>query len=128
MSIRAMICDDAMFMRSVIRRSLSAAGIEVVAEAGGGAEAIERYPEAQPDFVTMDLVMPGMTGVEATRGIRSVDPEARVLIISAVGQDRMVADALEAGAADFLTKPFSEADLIAKVRSLVEPAVREVAP
>lgn len=123
-----MICDDAMFMRSVIRRSLSAAGIEVVAEAGGGAEAIERYPEAQPDFVTMDLVMPGMTGVEATRGIRSVDPEARVLIISAVGQDRMVADALEAGAADFLTKPFSEADLIAKVRSLVEPAVREVAP
>lgn len=119
MSIRVMICDDALFMRSLIGRTLAGAGCEVVAEVGRGADAIEQYGVLLPDLVTMDLVMPEMTGIEASRRILAQHPEARILIISAVGQDRMVAEARDAGVQGFLTKPFSEADLIEKVRTLM---------
>lgn len=124
MSLRVMICDDAMFMRSLIGRALAAVGCEIVAEVGRGPDAIERYPVLQPDLVTMDLVMPEMTGVDATRAIRAIDGNARVLVISAVGQDKMVTEALNAGASGFLTKPFSEAQLLQKVREITATADR----
>jgi len=106
MSKRVLIVDDAIFMRMKLKDILEKNGYEVVAEAQNGLEAIEKYKAEKPDLVTMDITMPEMDGVAALKGIKAVDPAAKVVMCSAMGQQSMVMDAIQAGAVDFIVKPF----------------------
>ncbi|MBS3957071.1 MAG: response regulator [Clostridiales bacterium] len=111
MGATILVVDDAAFMRMMLRDILEAAGYEIH-EAGNGPQAIEEYARVTPDLVTMDITMPAMSGVEAVRGIRERDPGARIIMVSAMGQDSMIAEALAAGAADFIVKPFQPAKVL----------------
>jgi two-component system chemotaxis response regulator CheY len=106
MQPRIMIVDDAAFMRKKIRKILTAGGYSEFQESASGKEAIEAYMEYKPDLVTMDIIMPEMDGIATLQEIRSLDPDARVVMISAMGQQRMVVEAIQAGALDFILKPF----------------------
>ncbi|WP_078413260.1 response regulator [Priestia abyssalis] len=106
MSKRILIVDDAAFMRMMIKDILSKNGYEVVAEAADGMQAIEKYNEHQPDLVTMDITMPEMDGITALKEIKKINPAAKVIMCSAMGQQAMVIDAIQAGAKDFIVKPF----------------------
>lgn len=106
MSKRILIVDDAAFMRMMIKDILTKNGYEVVGEAGDGVQAIEQYKELHPDLVTMDITMPEMDGITALREIRKINPDAKVIMCSAMGQQAMVIDAIQAGAKDFIVKPF----------------------
>ena len=106
--IRVLIVDDAAFMRIAIRNVLSRNGFQVVADAKNGREGIEKYLEFKPDIVTMDITMPDMTGMEALKEIRTIDPNAKVVMISAMGQESMVKEAILSGAKSFIVKPYKE--------------------
>lgn len=106
MSKRIMIVDDAIFMRMKLKDILEKNGYEVVAEAQNGADAIEKYRAERPDIVTMDITMPEMDGIEALKGIKRIDPSAKVIMCSAMGQQAMVMEAIQSGALDFIVKPF----------------------
>jgi len=111
MAVKVLIVDDAMFMRNMIAeifngKKYQEEDYEVVAEAENGIEAVEKYKEHNPDIVTMDIVMPEMTGIEALKEIMGMDSEANVIMCSALGQDSLVMEALDAGAKDFIVKPF----------------------
>lgn len=106
MSKRVMIVDDAAFMRMKLKDILEKNGYSVVGEAQNGLEAVEMYGTVKPDIVTMDITMPEMDGVEALKQIKSHDPQATVVMCSAMGQQGMVMDAIRAGAVDFIVKPF----------------------
>lgn len=93
-------------MRSILKGIILKEPYELAGEAGSGKEAVELYRELKPDLVTMDIVMPEMNGIDAVREIRSLDPEAKVIMVSAMGQQGMVIDAIQAGARDFIIKPF----------------------
>jgi two-component system chemotaxis response regulator CheY len=116
MAPSVLIVDDALFMRMMIKDILSKDGFVVVGEAENGAEAVEKYENLKPDLVTMDIVMPEMDGIEAVRSIIKIDPGARVLMCSAMGQQPLVVEALEAGARDFIIKPFQPAKVVEAVR------------
>ena len=103
---RLMIVDDTLFMRRMLRDLLIPQGYEVVAEARNGREAVENYRQTLPDLVIMDITMPEMDGIEAARIILQEHPQARIVICSALGQDGPVLEALQAGAQDFVIKPF----------------------
>jgi len=105
---KVMVVDDAAFMRCVLKQMLERNGFEVVGEAENGMDAVNKYKELHPDLVTMDITMPELDGVEATKVIRQLDSNARIIMISAMGQERMVRDAIVAGAAGFIVKPFKE--------------------
>jgi len=106
MPARLMIVDDTLFMRRMLRDLLTRQGYEVVAEARNGREALETYQQTQPDLVIMDITMPEMDGISAVRAILQVDPAVRIVMCSALGQDGPVMEALQAGALDFVLKPF----------------------
>ena len=111
MAVKVLIVDDAMFMRNMIAeifkgKKYKEEDYQVVAEAENGIEAVEKYKEHSPDIVTMDIVMPEMTGIEALKEIMSMDTGANVIMCSALGQDSLVMEALDAGAKDFIVKPF----------------------
>ena len=106
MANRILIVDDAAFMRMMIKDILSKNGFEVVGEAADGAQAVRKYKEYSPDLVTMDITMPEMDGITALKEIKKVDPQAKVIMCSAMGQQAMVIDAIQAGAKDFIVKPF----------------------
>lgn len=114
-----LVVDDAAFMRMMIRDILARDGY-VIQEAVNGRDAIEKYLERRPDLVTLDITMPEMDGVEALRAIRQIDPGARVLMVSAMGQQKMIVDALEAGAMDFLVKPFQPTKVLETVKKCLE--------
>ena len=116
MGLRILIVDDALFMRNMLRDILSRAGHQVVGEASNGVEAIERYQELCPDLVTMDIVMPLKSGIEALQEITARDPGARVVMCSALGQDSLVIEAVQSGAKDFIVKPFKEERVLDVVR------------
>jgi two-component system, chemotaxis family, chemotaxis protein CheY len=101
-----LIADDAAFMRMMLKNVLTEAGFEVVGEAENGAVAVARYRELNPDLTTMDITMPEMDGLAALREIREQDPGARVVMCSAMGQQSMVIESIQAGARDFIVKPF----------------------
>ncbi len=101
-----LIADDAAFMRMMIKNILSDAGYEIVGEAENGRVAVSRHRELKPDLTTMDITMPEMDGIAALREIRAADPEARVVMCSAMGQQSMVIESIQAGARDFIVKPF----------------------
>jgi len=114
MSARVLIVDDALFMRKMLTDILNKNGYEVVGEASDGKEAYEKYKELRPDVVTMDITMPGTTGIEGTQMIVSEFPDARIIMCSAMGQESMVIEAIKAGAKNFVVKPF-QADKILEV-------------
>ena len=118
MALRVMIVDDALFMRNMLKDIFVRAGYEVVAEAEDGEVAIERYSEVKPDLVTMDIVMPRKSGVEALQDIMASDPDARVIMVSALGQDSLVLEAVESGAKDFIVKPFKEEKVLEIVKRI----------
>ncbi len=104
---RILIVDDAAFMRMTLKNIVTQAGHEVVGEAGNGLEAIDAYKSSQPELVTMDITMPEMDGIEALKEIKKIDPKAKILMCSAMGQQSMVIEAIQSGAADFIVKPFN---------------------
>ena len=120
MSQTVLICDDAVFMRSFLREILEQAGYEVVGEATTGAEAVDRYKELRPDFVTLDVVMPNIGGIDAVREIVNFDPDARILMCSALGQQALMAEATEAGAREFVVKPFQPSRVLEAVQRVLE--------
>lgn len=103
---RVLIVDDAAFMRMMLKDILSKNGYEIVGEAENGALGVEKFKELKPDLVTMDITMPEMDGISAVKKIKSLDASARVVMCSAMGQQAMVIDAIQAGARDFIVKPF----------------------
>lgn len=115
--MKVLIVDDASFMRMVLRKIIEDAGYEVVGEAGDGEQAIMEYMRHMPDVVTMDLTMPTMDGITATRKIREFDPKAKVLVTSAMEQAIMVKEAIHAGAYDFIVKPVDQARLLTALES-----------
>ncbi|MBE3574852.1 MAG: response regulator [Firmicutes bacterium] len=119
MGKRVLIVDDAAFMRMMLRDILTKAGFEVVGEADNGASAVKSYEELRPDVVTMDITMPEMDGIAATRKIRALDPNAVVIMCSAMGQQALVIDAIQAGAKDFVVKPFQPERVAEAVRKAV---------
>jgi two-component system chemotaxis response regulator CheY len=118
MALRVMVVDDALFMRNMLKDIFVRAGYEVVAEAENGEAALELYHLSQPDLVTMDIVMPRKSGIEALQEIMAGDPEACVVMVSALGQDSLVLEAVEAGAKDFIVKPFKEDKVLEIVRRI----------
>lgn len=106
MAHRILVVDDAAFMRMMIKDILTKNGYEVVGEAADGQQAVEKYRELHPDLVTMDITMPEMDGITALKEIRKINPNSKVIMCSAMGQQAMVIDAIQAGAKDFVVKPF----------------------
>lgn len=118
-----LVVDDAAFMRMMIRDILAREGY-AIHEAVNGRDAVEKYLEVRPDLVTMDITMPGMSGLEALQSIREQDPGARVLMVSAMGQQKMTVEALEYGAMDFLVKPFQPTKVLETVKKCLQAAPR----
>ena len=106
MGTKVLIVDDAAFMRMMLRDILSKNGFDVVGEADNGKVAVQMYKDLKPDVVTMDITMPEMDGIAAVKEIKSSDPAAKVVMVSAMGQQAMVIEAIRSGAADFIVKPF----------------------
>ncbi|MFD2044946.1 response regulator [Ornithinibacillus salinisoli] len=104
---KILITDDAAFMRMQLKDILTKLGHEVVGEAENGQDAVDKYQELQPELVTMDITMPEMNGVDAVKEIKKLNPEAKVIMCSAMGQQGMVVEAIQAGAKDFIVKPFT---------------------
>ncbi len=105
---RILVTDDAAFMRMQLKNIFQSLGHEVVGEAENGQVAIDMYSELKPDLVTMDITMPEMNGVEAVKNIKADDPGATIVMCSAMGQQQMVLEAIQAGAKDFIVKPFDQ--------------------
>lgn len=119
MSKSVLVVDDAAFMRMMIRDILAREGY-VIHEAVNGRDAVEKYAEVKPDLVTLDITMPEMSGLEALRAIREAHPDARVLMVSAMGQQKMIVEALEHGALDFLVKPFQPTKVLETVKKCLQ--------
>ena len=109
---RVLIVDDASFMRSSLKLMLQRGGFDVVGDAENGLIAVRKYRELQPEIVTMDITMPEMDGIEALKEIKLIDPNATVIMISAMGQEVHVKEAIIAGAKGFLLKPFKEEQVV----------------
>jgi two-component system chemotaxis response regulator CheY len=125
MAVKVLIVDDAMFMRNMIAeifngKKFKEEDFQVVAEAENGIEAVEKYKEHNPDIVTMDIVMPEMTGIEALKEIMGLDSGANVIMCSALGQDSLVMEALDAGAKDFIVKPFQPEKVLDVVTRILD--------
>lgn len=116
MANRILIVDDAAFMRMMIRDILTKNGYEVVGEANDGSQAIEKFKELSPDLITMDITMPEMDGIQALKEIKKIDGNAKVIMCSAMGQQAMVIDAIQAGAKDFIVKPFQADRVIEAIK------------
>ena len=119
MKKKALLVDDAAFMRMMLKRTLEELDFEVIAEAKSGKEAVRLYNQYKPDLVTMDLSMPEMDGIEATKKIIANDPEAKIVICSALGQKRKIIDSVKAGARDFILKPFDKESIARKISILL---------
>ncbi|HEX5438730.1 MAG TPA: response regulator [Gemmatimonadaceae bacterium] len=119
MNHTVLICDDAVFMRTMIADILKTSGFDVVGEADSGVQAIERYKALQPDLVTMDIVMPDMGGIDAVREIIGFDAAAKILMCSAMGQQALVVEAIQAGAKDFVVKPFQPSRVLEAVQRVL---------
>ena len=119
MAKNILICDDAAFMRMMIKDILTKNGYNVVGEAENGAKAVEKYQELKPDLVLMDITMPEMDGIQALKAIKAADPSATVIMCSAMGQQAMVSESIQSGAKDFIVKPFQQDRVLEAVRKVV---------
>ncbi len=120
MKRRILIADDASFMRQMIREIIEMEDYEVVAEAIDGVQAVELYQERRPELVTMDIVMPKRSGIDALKGILELDADARVVMCSALGQETLVMESLQAGAKDFIVKPFKPDSVLSTLKKVME--------
>lgn len=127
MSKRAIVVDDIPFARKIIADILRAAGHQVVAEAGDGDEAIEAYKKHNPDFLTMDIVMPKRNGIDACRKIIESDQNAKVIIISALAHEQLLMEAINSGARDYILKPFAPEDILKSIKRLFPDEEEEMA-
>lgn len=116
---RTLVVDDAVFIRRALAQILQASEFEVVGEAANGKEAVQEYRRLLPDVVLMDIMMPEMNGIEAVRQIRQEHPDARIIMCSALGQEKVIIEALSAGALDFIVKPFLPEKILATLRHVV---------
>ena len=116
---RVLIVDDAAFMRMMLKDILEKNGYEIAGKAGNGQIAVEMYNREKPDVVTMDITMPEMDGIQAVKEIRKVDPNAKIIMCSAMGQQSMVMDAIKAGAKDFIVKPFQADRVLEAIKKVV---------
>lgn len=119
MAKNVLICDDAAFMRMMIKDILSKNGYNVVGEAENGVKACEKFAELSPDLVLMDITMPEMDGIAALKKIKASDPSAVVIMCSAMGQQAMVIESIQAGARDFIVKPFQAERVIEAVKKVI---------
>ncbi|HBE80499.1 MAG TPA: two-component system response regulator [Firmicutes bacterium] len=119
MGNKVLVVDDAAFMRMMIKDILRKGGYEVIGEAEDGSKAVEKFKELRPDLVTMDITMPDMDGISAVKEIRKVDSNATIIMCSAMGQQAMVIDAIQAGAKDFVVKPFQPERVLEAVRKVL---------
>jgi len=120
---RILVADDASFMRQMIREIVESEGFEVCGEASDGIEAIEEFRRLHPDIVTMDIVMPRKSGIDAVRGIMELDSGATIVMCSALGQEALVTEAMQAGAKDFIVKPFKPECVIETIQKALEKDV-----
>lgn len=116
---KIMLVDDAAFMRMMIKKALTANGYSNFVEAQDGAEAVQKYEEEKPDMVIMDITMPNMDGLQALKKIRESDPNAKIVMCTAMGQESMVVDAIKSGARDFIVKPFDEQRVVQTVNDIL---------
>ena len=116
---RVLIVDDAAFMRMMIKDILEKNDFEIVGEANNGLVAVDMYKKEKPDVVTMDITMPDMDGIEAVKQIKAFDPNAKIIMCSAMGQQSMVMDAIKAGANDFIVKPFQADRVLEAVKKII---------
>lgn len=115
-----LIVDDIPYVRKALKQILTSRGFRVIGEAENGEEAIKLYQEIKPDVVTMDLVMPTMNGVEATKRILQIAPDACIVVLSAMMQENLVAEAIHAGARDYIVKPFQTEEVLKIMNQTVE--------
>ncbi|WP_078413068.1 response regulator [Priestia abyssalis] len=113
------IVDDAKFMRKTLTSILQNAQYEVIGEAENGQEAVELYRSLKPDLMTMDITMPQMSGIEAVKKIKEEFPDAKIVMCSAIGQQKMVVESIEAGAKDFIVKPFDEIRVLDAIKRVL---------
>lgn len=116
---KILLVDDAAFMRMMVKDTLSKNGYTDVEEAADGAQAVSKYDELHPDLVIMDITMPNMDGLEALKAIRAKDPNATIVMCSAMGQEAMVIEAIKSGAKDFIVKPFKPERILKTVTSIL---------
>ena len=119
MAKNILICDDAAFMRMMIKDILTKNGYNIAGEAENGAKAVEKYNELKPDLVLMDITMPEMDGIQALKKIKETDPNASVIMCSAMGQQAMVFESIQSGAKDFIVKPFQADRVLEAVQKVV---------
>jgi two-component system chemotaxis response regulator CheY len=120
MPIRILIVDDAIFMRKMIGDILKKEGYEICGEAENGIEAIKKYKELKPDLVTMDIIMPDMSGIDAVQEIVNFDGNAKILMVSAMGQQSLVVEAIQKGAKDYVIKPFQPSRVLEAVERVLK--------
>ena len=119
MGKRILIADDAMFIRIMLRDVLTKGGYDVCGEAANGKEAVEMYKELKPDALTLDMTMPVLDGMGALKEIKAIDPAAKVIMCSAMGQKKFVLDAIREGASDFIVKPFQPSKIFETLRRTI---------
>ena len=119
MAKNILICDDAAFMRMMIKDILTKNGYNVAGEAENGAKAMEKYNELKPDLVLMDITMPEVDGIQALKNIKASDPNAKIIMCSAMGQQAMVIEAIQSGAKDFIVKPFQADRVLEAVKKVI---------
>ncbi len=115
---RILVVDDAEFMRSKIKLILEAEAFEVI-EAEDGYEAVKLYKKVSPDVVTMDINMPGKSGLETIKDLRLIDPKAQIVVVTSMGAERMIRDAIQYGAVNFIMKPFDDEQIVEVIKKLV---------
>jgi len=117
---RVMLVDDASFMRMMLKNILVGSGYEVIGEAENGAKAVEQFKALKPDLVIMDIIMPEMGGIDAVREIIKGNPTAKILMCSSMGQQSLVVEAIQAGAKDFIVKPFQPSNVLEAVKKVLD--------
>ena len=119
MAKNILVVDDAAFMRMMIKDILTKNGYNVAGEAENGAKAMEKYNELKPDLVLMDITMPEVDGIQALKNIKASDPNAKIIMCSAMGQQAMVIEAIQSGAKDFIVKPFQADRVLEAVKKVI---------
>jgi two-component system chemotaxis response regulator CheY len=122
MGANILIADDLSFMRMIQKEILTERGYTVVGEAADGVEAVEKFKTLRPDLVLLDITMPNMNGLEAMRNIFSIDPKAKVIMCSALGQQNLIVEAIRAGVKDFIVKPFKPERILSAIEKALKPS------
>ncbi len=119
MAKRILLADDAAFMRMMLKNILTPEGYEIVGEANNGKEAVQMFKDLKPDMLIMDMIMPELGGIDAIKQIIAEFPDANILICSAIGQQTLVIEAIQAGAKDYIVKPFDEGSVLETVGKII---------